>query len=148
MCSYSFHYHKRTARRFLMPTNQNCFYVCRRRWRGLDGMLRVVYVFIFWDDLKERENLHQSLWKWLLRQNNYPLKINNLIHLYVVECLENEFPSNILFKIHLLPKTNLRVVSHFEKCYFIGHNFSWFWWGLGDSPTQQMSFTLPSFLSL
>lgn len=47
--------------------------------------------------------------------------------IYVIECLKNELPSNTLFKTHLLPKINLRVVSHFEKCYFIGHNFSWLW---------------------
>lgn len=51
-------------------------------------------------------------------------------------------------RTHLLRKINLRVVSHFEKCYFIGSNFSWYLWGQDDSSTLQLSFMLISFFKV
>lgn len=51
-------------------------------------------------------------------------------------------------KTHLLQKINLRVLSHFEKCYFIGSNFSWYLWGQNDSSTLQLSFMLLSFFKV
>lgn len=64
--------------------------------------------------------------------------------IYDTEGLKHGVPSNITFQTHVSLRINLRVVSHcFEKCCFVGCNFSWFQWGPSDSSAQQMSFRLP-----